>query len=55
MTQNPDGTVTLTKAEYDELLEDSAFLLDLQGAGVDNWEGYDFACEARSKRLGEKE
>ena len=32
--------VTITKAEYDQLLEDQKFLECLQAAGVDNWEWY---------------
>ncbi len=34
------GTVTITKAEYDQLKSDQAFLGCLQDAGVDNWEWY---------------
>jgi hypothetical protein len=37
--------VIITKEEYESLLEDSKFLLCLQGAGVDNWQGYDYARE----------
>lgn len=37
--------VTITKAKYDQLLEDSEFLAALEAAGVDNWEGYEFACQ----------
>lgn len=37
--------VTITKAEYESLQEDSKFLSALQSAGVDNWGGYDFAVE----------
>ena len=39
-------TITISKQVYDELLEDSHFLQCLQDAGVDNWDGYDFAREA---------
>lgn len=39
-------TVTISQAEYDELLKDQAFLECLQGTGVDNWDGYDFALES---------
>jgi hypothetical protein len=38
--------VTIPKSEYDELLHDSKKLNALESAGVDNWEGYDFAMEA---------
>ncbi len=37
--------VTITREEYDSLLEDSEFLRALFSAGVDNWEGYEFALE----------
>lgn len=39
--------ITITKAEYDRLREDSEWLSWLEGAGVDNWEGFD---EARAMR-----
>ena len=37
--------ITITKKEYDKLLKDSNKLMALEGAGVDSWEGYDFAIE----------
>jgi hypothetical protein len=37
--------ITITKKEYDQLLEDSEFLEALKQAGVDNWDGYSYACE----------
>jgi hypothetical protein len=43
-----DGTVeivTLTKQEYDNLMDEINFLNCLRQAGVDNWEGYSDACE----------
>ena len=43
-------TVTISKEEYDSLVEDSLFLECLQGAGVDNWEGYDAAIEMMNER-----
>lgn len=45
----PDEMVTITKIEYDELLEDSKILSALQGAGVDNWQGYDDAMQSLSE------
>jgi hypothetical protein len=39
-------SVTITQDEYDELLQDQKFLDALRAAGVDNWEGYEFAQEA---------
>jgi len=39
-------TVTISKKEYEELLDDSRLLNCLRNAGVDNWDGWDFAIEA---------
>ena len=38
-------TVTISKKEYDELVEDQKMLQALEGAGVDNWEGYNYAMQ----------
>ena len=38
--------VTISFERYWELLEAENFLSALQGAGVDNWEGYDYARES---------
>jgi len=46
MIKTEDGTVILTQEEYDELKSDQDFLHCLQGAGVDNWDGYEYAQEA---------
>ena len=35
-----EETVTISKEEYDRLNENERFLCALQGAGVDNWDGY---------------
>ena len=40
-----EETVTISKKEYESLLEDQKLLICLQNAGVDNWEGYDYALE----------
>lgn len=40
-----EETITITKEEYDRLDKRSAFLDALDAAGVDNWEGYEFAHE----------
>ena len=37
--------VTITADQYEQLLEDSSRLSALRAAGVDNWEGYDYAME----------
>jgi len=41
--------ITITKAEYDRLCEDSEWLSYLEGAGVDNWEGFDEALAMRDE------
>ena len=38
-------TITIFKEEYEALVKDQYFLQCLIGAGVDNWQGYDDACE----------
>ena len=38
-------TIEISKTLYDELLDDQKFLRALRIAGVDNWDGYDFALE----------
>lgn len=48
-----NNTVTLPMAMYDELLEDSRWLVALQNAGVDNWNGYDFARELYNEESDE--
>jgi hypothetical protein len=37
--------VTIPKAAYEALLEQSFMLEALDGAGVDNWDGYEFALD----------
>lgn len=37
--------ITINKIEYEELLEQIRFLNCLEAAGVDNWDGYDYAQE----------
>ena len=45
--------VTITKIEYDHLVEDSEWLHYLEAAGVDNWEGYSNAAEMQREDKGE--
>lgn len=40
-----DSKVTIDRAEYERLVEDSNLLSALRAAGVDNWEGWDHAIE----------
>ena len=37
--------VTITKTEYERLRKRDNFLECLEVAGVDNWNGYDYAVE----------
>ncbi len=38
--------ISITKKEYDQLVQDQKWLRALEAAGVDNWEGCDFAKES---------
>jgi hypothetical protein len=48
-----EGTVTITKKQYEGLLDDSDFLEALRQAGVDNWDGWDHAVEIQKEWLEE--
>lgn len=37
--------IVVKQETFDQLVDDSNFLSSLEGAGVDNWEGYGFAVE----------
>lgn len=37
--------ITISRKQYESLLEDSIFLSYLETCGVDNWSGYDYACD----------
>lgn len=37
--------ITISNDEYEKLLEDSKFLTALMAAGVDNWDGYEYAID----------
>ena len=43
--------VEILKTEYDELKEDQQTLRALQIAGVDGWDGYDYAMEVKRNIL----
>lgn len=47
-------TVTISKKEYEELLDDSLFLNCLRNNGVDNWDWYDEAVEEYQQIKGEE-
>lgn len=50
---NAEEMVTITKKEFLELCGDSLFLNCLRNAGVDNWDGYDFAVDEYNEANGE--
>lgn len=41
----PENNITISLSHYADLLDKADMLRCLQNAGVDNWEGYDFAME----------
>jgi hypothetical protein len=40
-----EETVTIPKTEYESLQKEAKFLEALRAAGVDNWEGWDYAID----------
>ena len=48
MTDNEE-MITIPKRIYDKLVDDSDWLAALESAGVDNWEGFDYAQEIFTK------
>lgn len=48
-----EETVTISKSEYDDLLEKSDWLNALECAGVDNWCGYEEAQKLLREWNGE--
>lgn len=54
MTNEKDEeTITISKKEYDDLIEKEIWLSALEAAGVDNWEGYDHAHEILNEMMDE--
>lgn len=47
--------ITITKEKYDSLIEDFNFMRCLEDAGVDNWNGYEYAIELYSEMEKEGE
>ena len=48
-------TITITVEEYESLLADARWVQALEWAGVDNWDGIDFARECLGELVGETE
>ena len=44
-TDFPEDTVTIPRDEYNRLLDDARWRACVEGAGVDNWDGFDWAME----------
>jgi hypothetical protein len=42
--------VTITKKEYKRLFKREEWLSCLEAAGVDNWEGFDYAREIKNEQ-----
>jgi metal-dependent HD superfamily phosphatase/phosphodiesterase len=49
-----EETVTIPKSVYEQLLKDSEWLSYLEAAGVDNWDGFDYAFEMREEARKEE-
>lgn len=47
--------VIILRSEYEELQRNTHFLACLEGAGVDNWDGYEYAQRAYRKKYPEDE
>jgi hypothetical protein len=45
MSNENTEMVTITKKEYESLQEDAKWLQALENAGVNNWDGIDYARE----------
>lgn len=48
-----EETVTISKKFYEELIENDLWVRALGFAGVDNWDGYDFAKETYQELVEE--
>ena len=44
-TDYPEETVTITRAEYNDLLDAACWRACVEAAGVDNWDGFQWAME----------
>lgn len=41
----PEDTVTISRTEYESLLDDASWRAAYENAGVDNWSGADYASD----------
>lgn len=47
--------IEITEERYNDLLDSEMWELALERAGVDNWEGYEYAQEYYAEMKGEEE
>ena len=47
--------ITISKKEYESLVEDRNWLQALENAGVDNWQGCEYARELLNEVMNENE
>jgi len=52
---NETKSVTISTEDYEYLKSRDEWLQCLEAAGVDNWEGYDYAHELKQERSHEQE
>lgn len=43
--ESQTDVISITNSNYEDLIQSRDFLFALQSAGVDNWEGYEFAID----------
>lgn len=55
VTEPINNTVTITEDEYKSLLDDAFWRTCLEHAGVDNWDGFDWAMEEYHKGESEED
>ncbi len=57
LANNEDAhdNVLISKKDYERLLEDQKWLRCLEGAGVDNWDGFDYAQQIYAERYSKDE
>lgn len=47
--------ITVSLDAWNQMLEDCAFLAALEAVGVDNWEGYETACQLHNGDITEED
>jgi len=49
MENKEENTITISKAEHERLLADAFWLMCLEQAGVDSWQGFEIAQDIREE------